>query len=170
MNCDNCGEAEATIHQIHVTNNEIEHLQLCETCAREQSDGDQPAEAGVAEAFEGIDTEERESDTCPSCGTTLIEVRKRNKVGCAECYGTFREQFASLVHRIHGAEQHIGDTGAGESDDTKAGLGKIPDSKKVKMLEKRLQKSVEEEDYERAAELRDKIENLQEESDNEPAR
>ena len=159
MICDQCGDREATIHQIHVTDNEVQHLQLCEECAKEGTD-DATAEAGVAEAFEGFKSSQDETETCPKCGTTLAELRKTNRVGCEECYETFRDQFEQLVHRIHGAERHVteGSDHAGEG----GGLGKVSSDKKKKMLQKRLQKRVEEEDYERAAELRDRIEELDE--------
>lgn len=161
MLCDRCGDSEATIHQIHVTDNDIEHLQLCETCAKEQTSGSPQAEAGVSEAFSGVKTET--DDTCPGCGLDLKELKKANKVGCQECYTTFREQFETLVHRIHGADQHV--VGESESNTSGGGLGKISPEKKKKMLEKRLQQRVEEEDYERAADLRDRIENLEDEFD-----
>lgn len=162
MICDRCGDREATIHQIHVTDNQVQHLQLCEECAKEGTE-DPAAEAGVAEAFEGFKSQQEESEVCPECGTTLQELRKTNRVGCEECYSTFRDQFEQLVHRIHGAERHVGEgseyTGEG------GGLGKVSSDKKKKMLQKRLQKRVEEEDYERAAELRDRIEDLDEGDD-----
>lgn len=167
MICDSCGESEATIHQIHVADNEVQHLQLCESCAKDQASETQGAQAGVAEAFSGFQSDQDATDTCPECGMTLSELRKVNRVGCEECYRVFRDQFESLVHRIHGADQHVteGSTVAREG----AGLGKVSDGKKRKMLEKRLQKRVEEEEYERAAELRDRLEELDEGSDDEPA-
>lgn len=168
MICDNCGESEATIHQIHVADNEVQHLQLCESCAKDEAAGNEQSQAGVAEAFAGFQSSEESTDTCPECGMTLQELRKANRVGCEECYSVFRDQFESLVHRIHGADQHVteGSTVATEG----SGLGKVSDGKKRKMLEKRLQKRVEEEEYERAAELRDRLEELDEEADDEPAR
>lgn len=167
MKCDNCGKSEATIHQIHVVDDEIKHLQLCENCAKQQSSESVQGEAGVEEAFSGLEADEEDTDTCPGCGMTVAELRRRNKVGCEQCYRTFRDQLESLVHRIHGAEQHVGDdvvNTSGTAPDASSGsggLGKVSDNKKKKMLEKRLEKRVEEEDYERAAELRDRLEELE---------
>jgi len=163
MICDRCGDREATIHQIHVNDNQVQHLQLCEECAKEGT-SDATAKAGVAEAFEGFKSKQDETETCPECGMTLTELRQTNRTGCEECYSTFRDQFEQLVHRIHGAERHVSE-GSEIADDGGGGLGKVSSGKKKKMLQKRLQKRVQEEDYERAAELRDRIEDLDEEED-----
>jgi protein arginine kinase activator len=168
MKCDSCGQSEATIHQIHVVDDEIKHLQLCEDCAKDQNSESLQGETGVEEAFSNLEDAEDETEQCPSCGMTLSELRNRNKVGCENCYLTFRDQLESLVHRIHGAEQHVGDdlvnTADSEPMESSGGLGKVSENKKKQMLEKRLEKRVEEEDYERAAELRDRIEALDQEA------
>jgi protein arginine kinase activator len=164
MKCDSCGNSEATIHQIHVVDDEIKHLQLCENCAKDQSSETVQGEIGVEEAFSNLQESDDETEQCPSCGLTLSELRTRNKVGCENCYQTFRDQLETLVHRIHGAEQHVGDdlvnTADSDPAETSGGLGKVSENKKKRMLEKRLEKRIEEEDYERAAELRDRIEDL----------
>ncbi len=164
MKCDNCGQSEATIHQIHVVNDEIKHLQLCENCAKKQGTESVSSETGVEEAFSNLDGRDANRSTCPSCGMSLDELRKWNKVGCEDCYRTFREQLEPLVHRLHGAERHVSDEVVNpsrqETETSGKGLGKVSTNKKKKMLEKRLEQRIEEEDYERAAELRDRIEEI----------
>ncbi|MFB6226723.1 MAG: UvrB/UvrC motif-containing protein [bacterium] len=180
MNCDNCGDPDASIHKIHVSDNEIKHVQLCESCAKEESVKDTESTQGVGEFFS--DLQERTAgdseSTCPNCGLTLKELKKTNKVGCRKCYSVFREEFESIVHRIHGADQHIGDgETTPQSDSTvedaqqeaaSTGLGKVSREQKLQLLEKRLQKRVDEEDYEAAADLRDRIQELKDGSTNEP--
>lgn len=172
MKCDNCGDPEATVHQIHVADNEIKHVQLCDSCAQEdQSVPDSSSAQSVGEFFSDLQEREPEEqrDECPECGLTLRELKKTNKVGCSNCYSVFRDQFESIVHRIHGADQHLGEepdtadsSGFETSTDDSTGLGKVSREQKLQLLEKRLQKRVDEEDYEAAADLRDRIQELKE--------
>lgn len=165
MRCDSCDEAEATIHQIHVNDNQIEHVQLCESCAREQNSELSGSETEGSGVLSEIEAGRTETDTCPECGLQLKELKKIGKVGCEECYSTFRDQFESLVHRIHGAEKHDVEESEPVTTEGRGGLGKVPSEKKLKMLERRLQERVEAEEYEQAAKLRDRIEELKEEND-----
>lgn len=171
MQCDNCGSTDASVHQIHLLDNEIQHLQLCEDCAQEKSFEESGTGQTVGEFFSDLQDQTREEqvDECPECGLTLHELKKTNKVGCANCYTVFRDQFESIVHRIHGADQHLGDKpdipdsgGFEETGSGDTGLGKVSREQKLQLLEKRLQKRVDEEDYEAAADLRDRIQDLKE--------
>lgn len=176
MKCDNCGESDASVHQIHVSDNEIKHLQLCEACAQNQTIQESKSAQSVGEFFSELQEQssDESSDRCPNCGLTLRELKKSNKVGCSECYSVFRDQFESIVHRIHGADQHLGSGDTpdrteelDESDTSSTGLGKVSREQKLQLLEKRLNKRVEEEDYEAAADLRDRIQDLKEGNDDE---
>lgn len=172
MKCDNCGDPDATVHQIHVADNQIEHVQLCESCAEEdQSVPESSSAQSVGEFFSDLQDQDSEEtkDECPKCGLTLRELKKTNKVGCSNCYSVFRDQFESIVHRIHGADQHLGEepetadsSEFDPSDGGSTGLGKVSREQKLQLLEKRLQKRVDEEDYEAAADLRDRIQELKE--------
>lgn len=169
MICDHCGESEATVHQIHVSDNEIKHVQLCEACAQDQSVPEETTSQSVGEFF--TDLQEQDSgearEECPNCGLTLRDIKTTNKVGCSRCYEVFRDQLESIVHRIHGSEQHLDDekkppepTEPERTSTGQTGLGKVSRDQKLQLLEKRLQKRVKDEDYEAAADLRDRIQEL----------
>lgn len=83
---------------------------------------------------------------CPGCNTSLVEIRKSGRVGCPACYTAFREHLEPLLQRVHGATRHVsGGNGHGARDE-------------LRRLEAALRRAVAEEDYERAARLRDRIE------------
>ena len=77
-------------------------------------------------------------------------------MGCAMCYEAFEEELEKLIKRIHGSDQHVGR----ESEASQ--LGTLPEEKKLRFLEKELERCVREENYEEAAELRDRISELEE--------
>jgi protein arginine kinase activator len=92
--------------------------------------------------------------TCESCGTTHQEFKKGGRLGCEACYHVFRPVLEPLLDGMHAGIKH---------------LGKVP-SRSVKkksaeenegILQKELKKAVEEENYEKAAELRDRLKKLQ---------
>src|SRR2546422_371583 len=73
------------------------------------------------------------------------------RLGCAQCYETFDAHLRDLLRRLHGSSQHVGERyitpGETEADPTRQLLD----------LREQLRKAVENENFELAAELRDRI-------------
>lgn len=94
-----------------------------------------------------------EEKSCPKCGMTYSELQKRGRVGCSECYNTFRNPIDSMVRQIHQSNTHV---------------GKIPDScakelklkKRYEYLKKEIASAVSKEDYETAAKLHKELKEL----------
>jgi protein arginine kinase activator len=85
---------------------------------------------------------------------TYDDFRKVGRLGCAECYTTFRRSLASLLKRIHGSTHHLGKA--------PARLVKPPKAKmELADLKKRLERSIEMEEFEEAARLRDQIREME---------
>lgn len=164
MLCENCGKREATTHIKHVENGEARQLDLCSECA---------SNLGYDEIFGGFgfnlselftnffgDNTARLSDKavrCEKCGASFNEIVNSGKVGCAECYRTFYNKLLPSVRQIHGKATHLGKT--------PTNLQKIEKPSKeetVKRLTKELQSAVEEQNFEQAAVLRDRINQLKE--------
>ncbi|HRT82669.1 MAG TPA: UvrB/UvrC motif-containing protein, partial [Oscillospiraceae bacterium] len=94
---------------------------------------------------------------CPKCGSSFEDIAKSGKIGCAECYNTFYEKLLPTRQRIHGRIRHSG----------KVSEAACEENKKQSELEKlrcRLNAAVEEQNYEEAAVLRDKIRELEKEA------
>ena len=69
---------------------------------------------------------------------------------CSECYATFKRSLGSLLKRIHGSPVHLGKTPAKL---IKPAKGKV----ELSDLRKKLEKAVENEEFEEAVRLRDLI-------------
>lgn len=121
--------------------------------------------------------------TCPVCKSTIKSINQTGKLGCSECYVTFIDELRPLLRKIHGNAVHIGATpfSDAESVDTLKDEEKIEISRERKTeiadspetaekelsetdkLREEMQKAIFEENFEKAAELRDKIKELEKE-------
>ena len=157
MLCDICGKREATVHLTEIINEQVTKLHLCEDCAKkkgaemEEHFGLANLLAGLADLGEPLETVKEKKLQCPSCGLTYADFKKLGKLGCGQCYETFKAYFVPLFKRIHGFDAHVGKTPRKR--------GRVSRAKKVDIeeLKRRLKKAVELEEFEEAAGLRDEI-------------
>ena len=88
---------------------------------------------------------------CAFCSSPLRDFRARGRLGCAHCYGAFETSLRELLRRVHGNSRHAGRRYEPprpdllERDST---LGELRD---------RLRRAIESEQFELAADLRDRI-------------
>ena len=166
MLCDVCGKNPATVHLTEIIDEQMNELHLCEDCARhksaamEQQFGLSDLLAGMAD-FEKPFSKEEELVTvkCPSCGLTYADFKKIGRLGCGECYNVFRKYLAPLLKRIHGSNQHIGKTPLKSKAIPRASKKK----ENLEELKSQLQKAIQKEAFEEAAQLRDQIKKIAEE-------
>ncbi|MER3415779.1 MAG: DNA helicase UvrBC [Gemmataceae bacterium] len=155
--CQRC-QNPAYTHIVEVQGEEqFLELHLCTQCATEYLSktrpGDGPEKAGgeaeldLGEAFSN-------AEPCPQCGLKLQDFRATGRLGCAYDYEVFREDLKRLLQHIHGDVSHAGKTPRRRnvSQDWIQELGR---------LRKLLQQAVNEEKYEEAARLRDRIRELE---------
>ena len=117
---------------------------------------------GLADLLAGLgdfNKKTKESDKinlkCANCGTTYDDFRKFSRLGCSRCYDSFKEHLSTLLKKIHGSNQHLGKAPA-----------KIAPAEKQKMenmqdLKTQLMYAIQSEDFEKAAQLRDKIRRME---------
>jgi protein arginine kinase activator len=166
--CDHCGAEEAVLHLTQVENDETRTLHLCAECAEARgvqgpSVPDNFLLAGVLAQL-GHEPGERDStegdprgagraspEACGYCGLTLADFKETGRLGCPHCWSTFESQLRVLLERVQSASHHVGkvylppDPSVSEREKRLAGL------------RRKLDRAVELEDFERAAELRDRI-------------
>jgi protein arginine kinase activator len=162
--CDACGKNPATVHLTQVVDNQSVTTDLCETCASEKGVHTPPpptnlpladflANMGAHTPPEGDSPQE--DLTCPYCGLKGKSFKDEGRLGCPQCYTTFENSLRGLLRRIHGGTQHVG----------KVYLPPDPSIRETEMrldgLRKKLQRAVDAEDFERAAELRDEIKSME---------
>ena len=160
MVCDICKQNPATVHLTEIVDEQMSELHLCETCAN-QKGAQVESHFGLSDLLSGLadfsKTQEPEgaaeatTKACASCGMTYDDFRKVGRLGCAECYVTFKRSLGSLLKRIHGSPIHVG-----KSPVRLLKPSKIAKSEMME-LKKKLVKAIENEAFEEAARLRDHI-------------
>ena len=123
----------------------------------QQSSAPKEASDVLPEIFQGLSTPtgSAEAEACGHCGTTYRQFRSSGKFGCPHCYTAFRVKLSDLLEKIHGRAEHKGKV------PSRAG-GEVALQKELQDLISDLDNAVSDEAYERAAELRDRIQRLQE--------
>jgi protein arginine kinase activator len=161
MSCEQCHEREAVIHLTQIVNEQVTTLHLCERCAAEkgvESPGSQPkTPLGTFLAAMGQELPEqtptpRAGDNCPRCGGSLQDFRDSGRLGCPDCYRSFEVPLRDLLRRLHGSTHHMGERYA----DRDAAAAPT-DRHQVIELREQLRLAVETENFELAAELRDRL-------------
>ncbi len=163
--CENCGERPAVIHLTQVVGGTQTTMHLCEQCAAEKGVetgaaltkfplGDFLASLAKAEQAPALDV------PCPYCGATLHNFRETGRLGCARCYDTFESHLRDLLRRLHGSAVHTGERyqalqGAGAGVPAPGAEGSA--APELAALRAQLARAVETENFELAAELRDRI-------------
>lgn len=168
MLCCVCKEKEATVHLTQIAQDKMQKVDLCEDCAKTKGVND-PAGFSLADLLLGLGASQEIEQAaggveikCPRCGFTQADFKKAGRLGCPECYKTFSEALEGLLKTMHKGTRHV---------------GKVPEalrqsrdlSERVKSLEKKLSKAVEEEDFEEAAILRDELKQAKARQANAPA-
>jgi protein arginine kinase activator len=165
MVCELCKQTQATVHLTEIVNEQMTELHLCEACAN-QKGAQVESHFGLADLLSGLadfsktqEVEEAPVKACPSCGMTYDDFRKVGRLGCAECYTTFRRSLGSLLKRIHGSPIHIGKSPARLLKPAKVGKAELLE------LKRKLERAVAEEAFEEAARLRDQIRRLEQQQE-----
>jgi len=170
MVCDECKKNEATIHFTQILNNKITKFNLCQDCAKEKGivlpsldealfEGPHLALASLLAGLSDIGAtyaieKPRAVRKCPNCKATYDDFRNSGRLGCSQCYLTFKSELLPLLRRLHGSVQHTGRVPI-----KKVGVGEK--AKEMMELRRELQNAIEKEEYERAAVIRDKIKELE---------
>lgn len=182
-----CGQREATIHEVTIQNGAKVERHLCEHCATKlgvSTDPHVPISQLISNYIMGknlavpsVGGEDKPKQTkgfapasapCISCGMSFKDFKEHGLTGCPSCYESFKARLGPLIARAHeGGEQHIGKV----PRRALSSLSDTTDSKRLENLiggaserEQRLEHvraqlaaAVRHEDYEHAALLRDEI-------------
>ena len=162
MMCEDCGIRPAKFHLMTIINGDRVERNLCPACmARHQKQLpglDFSNLAGILNSIlenkTAAEQESRDSTyddlVCEQCGMTYAEFQKCGMLGCAACYQAFKTQMAALLQSVHGNTQHAGRVPGGVRSGTSIRMN-------IDRLKQKLQKAIQDEEYEQAAKLRDAI-------------
>lgn len=147
-----------TTHVKTIVDGELTEYLLCAECAQKLGYGSMLTGLGLSfggalgkifGSGGGFDTVR-----CRCCGASFEEIARSGKVGCAECYDTFRDRLMPLIQQIHGGAKHRGKVPGGD-------LPLARPEGQLAVLRDRLREAIGREDFERAAVLRDGIRRLE---------
>ncbi len=149
MTCELCNEKPATVHFKQILNGQEREMAICEGCAKEHG-FDVQSPLAMTDFLFGVGVKEApdaaEEKSCPGCHMRNSDFQKSSRLGCPRCYETFTEQVLPMLAAMQRGPQH---------------QGKVPVSARIQQnmaeLKTALDKAIEDQDFEQAAVLRDKI-------------
>lgn len=154
MKCENCGQNEANIHMVRIENGVAREVYLCNNCAgqygmlsgtfslKDLLTSFMPAQAAETPR------------ACSKCGTTMADIKRTGFAGCENCYNDLREELLPMIKAIQGSVAHVGSAPAG-AEPRKSAVNEMD------ALKGKLKAAIEQERYEEAAQLRDRIRVMQ---------
>lgn len=171
MICQECNQRPASLHFTKIINGEKTEIDLCEKCAQEKGEmfmvNGAPGFtfhnllAGLLNfnsSFQPTQEDafhQEEVLQCESCSMTFPQFVNLGRFGCSHCYETFKGQLKPILRRLHSGNcTHNGKI-------PKRVGGNIHLRKNIEGLKLRLKELITEEEFEKAAEIRDEIRSLE---------
>ncbi|AGB40166.1 uncharacterized protein with conserved CXXC pairs [Halobacteroides halobius DSM 5150] len=163
MLCQECQERQAKLHVTKIINGEKKELYLCQECAQSNNELDFSLDFSFDNILTGLLNDKLTSKAkiglnethleCDVCGLSYVDFSRNGRLGCSNCYTSFRNKLGKVLRRIHSSTDHTGKIPkrAGE---------KVRLKRKIKELRREMDEVVRKEEFERAAEIRDKIKEL----------
>ncbi|MAE76390.1 MAG: hypothetical protein CMJ85_05955 [Planctomycetes bacterium] len=163
MLCQNCQQAQATIHSLDKDGSDWVAHHHCEKCA--MSGGPEASvEPGkiiklfgdyLAQADSPAPTLDKDT-ACAGCGLGYEQFQQSRRLGCARCYETFAPDLEQIFLRVQERTMHKGKA-PGRPQTS------MPSPLELRRLRENLQQAVDEERFEDAAGYRDKLQQLSDE-------
>lgn len=165
MKCQKCNKNEATTHYTQIINGKKTEYYLCEDCAELNNDiagfkgGFDDDFGNFFSGFFGnplfphSDALNSAETVCKVCGMKFNEFLNTGKLGCSHCYDTFSSRLQNPLKQIHGRVKHTGKV------PERMG-GELKKKREIEKLELDLKDAVATQNFEEAAKLRDKINEL----------
>ncbi len=147
MLCQNCNNATATTFIKRTINGVTKEYHLCQKCAMQLGVG----------AFNMFDTDDffasllsnstisKPKKVCKSCNSSYQDIVKKGRLGCPECYTTFEDELMPSIIKMQGRAIHNG----------KKPEKFVSVKNEIEVLENDLKEAIKNEEYEKAAQIRD---------------
>jgi protein arginine kinase activator len=163
MLCEKCGKREASVFYTDIQEGKLTQYHLCKECAEELgvSHSSSPSgEFAISNLLAGMldetgpGEEELTEARCATCGLAYGEFKECGRLGCPDCYDSFASSLRHLLRRVHGSNLHEGKVPESEVE-------MVAEKREVRRLKELLQKAIDQEEFERAAEIRDQLKELE---------
>lgn len=161
MLCESCNKNTAKLHYTKIVNGKVEELHLCESCAMEKQELEFDKSFSIfklfSNLFENVEEKQVKKSTkiCSNCGLAFQDFQTTGKFGCAQCYESFFNEIQPIIKGIQGQGHHRGKVPRNVSPN-------IALKREVSELNAALEEAVKNEEFEKAAVLRDEIKKVKE--------
>ncbi|MBI5202261.1 MAG: excinuclease ABC subunit B, partial [Elusimicrobia bacterium] len=116
MLCSDCQTREAQVYFKQIVNSQVTQRALCQECAASIGVAAAPSPdamlmqvlSGLGSLLTGAPVETRRPLQCSTCGLKWTRFEETGRLGCADCYESFRVSLGDLLRRVHGSDQHRG--------------------------------------------------------------
>lgn len=160
MLCEKCHHKPATVHMQQIVNGAKIEMHLCQDCSA-QIEAPISIEAlfnGLLGSFLSMAVEKQNShitrvryEPCPTCGMTYEGFKAAGgKLGCEACYRVFSRELDAILKNVQASVKHEG------KFPQKFGRA-LFQKKEAGRLRSLMNKAIEDENFEEAAQLRDEI-------------
>ena len=156
MKCDKCGKA-SVYRSTYIVNGISQTINLCGDCAIKEGVFNSTSifEDMLSPFFGFMPFERVEDVVCPVCKTSLRQFKISGKLGCANCYETFRSEVKNIVAQIAKNSTHK------QELIQKPKTSKQTKTSKMETLRAEMAQAVKEERYEDAAKIKRQIQKLE---------
>jgi len=177
MLCEICGKNPATIHIQEIIYSEKKTLHICKDCANKKEAAKEMlsgldlaqlmfninSEIPTNIASQNMKIEVPPDIKCPVCGWNFIQFTSTGRLSCPACFKTFRPILDQAIKNMHKGCMHVGKRprSSAKREDKTDDVKTI--SNRISELQKKLEDHVNREEYEKAAQIRDLINDLKKE-------
>ncbi len=160
MICERCHKNPATVHLTAIEKGVKKEGHLCDECARTAGVGMKVTFSisdilgNLMDPKTGKGTKRGRQKSCPECGLTYSQFKSKARLGCANDYAVFESEIIPILEKVHGATKHMGKVPSTVGDSVRR-------ENELNLLKRELDSVVKSENYERAAEIRDRIKHLE---------
>lgn len=157
MKCQFCKEKEATIYIQELFGNDSININVCDDCASKYNIIEDYLNLKSSDSFQNIKLKKKtnrikniEQTECSYCGYHITDYFDTLSLSCPNCYSEFKATIKNTVKNIHSKNKH-------KNYRSKEYIKLLKKENKIKQLEIKLNDLIREEEYEKAASVRDII-------------
>ena len=166
MKCDSCRKENANVHMTSIVNGVKEEHHYCQQCANQKEQGTGSMFSSMFDdtffnnqffanvMYPQSTLGNSKLSACPQCGMTISAFNHQGRLGCDKCYEAFQQHLVPLIKRIQGSTSYEGRL-------PQRGAEALKIEQTIKQLRNDLIQAVKQEQFERAAQIRDEIKSLE---------
>ncbi len=159
MLCQKCKKNQANTYVKRIINGNLKEYHLCNECANDIGYDNMfssivPSFSNILEGLFNMPSSNSIASVtrCKLCGSSVGDIINSGKIGCANCYTTFKRELMPSIKKMHGNTIHCGKGASSKSDNNSISLDSLKND---------LKQAIEMQEFEKAATLRDQIKELE---------